>query len=152
MASSTTRWASPAKETEVSRSISTRLEQTLPAESDVGEPRFPVDVYGEHHVRPRQRSRSGPHAGFHRDHRESDLAEDCEKHRVLLEAIPAPLLDDQLVVKPVGVERNATAEQDVEILEGDRGDVRFVQASQRFQVRAARRRQPEALQVGEQAP
>ena len=83
---------------------------------------------------------------------ETDLPEDLDKQRVLLEAVAAAALRDQFVAQPCEVEVNAAAQQDVEVLEGDRFDMSRLQAAQAGHVYSTGIREADTVQVRVEQP
>jgi len=68
--------------------------------------------------------------------------------QVVLEAVAAAPPPHELVLDPVESELGGPAEHDVEVLEGDRGGVRAMQAAQRVGARRQGARVGDPLQVG----
>ena len=81
----------------------------------------------------RGRTRSVPEADARGEprHRETELLERRREERVLLEAVAATATRDELRLQAREVEPDRTAEQDVEVLEGDRRRVREMQRVER---------------------
>ena len=125
-----------------------RLARSFAAEPDICQPRLPVDLHRDHHVSAREhRGSAGADTRLHRARGEADLTEDLDEQRVLLEAVAAAALRDQFVAQPCEVEVNAAAQQDVEVLEGNRFDMCRLKAVQAGHVHRTGIRKADTVQV-----
>lgn len=90
---------------------------------------------------------SGADPRFHGDNPESKLSEHREEQRVLLEAVTAAALGDELVAKMLELERDAASQQNVEVLERHRGDMGSMQPTQRVEAGGTGTIQSDSSQV-----
>ena len=126
-----------------------RLENPLRTEADIREPLCALDAHTEHHVRScSDDRRADAHAGGEPRHREPQLVEHGGEERILLEAVAAAPTCHQLCLEAREVEQDRPAKLDVEVLEGDRGEVGAVQCPQRVDPGQAVARVPEPIEVG----
>src|SRR5439155_2658774 len=116
-----------------------RPHQTVAAEADIGDPRFVNYLYRKQHVRARRGYVvAHAHPGGQRRDLEAERPQRVQEQVVLLEAVAAPAVVDQLALDAPDVQPDRLPQLDVQVLERDRGDVRHVDLAQRRQRRLPR--------------
>ena len=117
-----------------------RLDEAERAEADVGEPHLAVERHAQHHVRaaPAVR-RAAPHTAEERVGGNPELAQGRREQRVVLEAVAAAPLVEELALEIAEREADAPAGLNRQVLEEERLAVRAVQAPERVGVRLRRR-------------
>ncbi len=111
-----------------------RLERSLGAEADVGQPRLIVDVDAQEHVIELALvRRSG--AAEERRRLETERAQRGTEERVLLEAIPAAAAVEKSLRDRVDVEVHHAAVLDRQVVKRKRGQMRDVQLPERVRRR-----------------
>ncbi len=125
------------------------LEQSTAAEADVAKPVAVLGADGEDHVRPcAVPPVAEPHARRERRHAEAEVREHGGEERVLLEAVAAAPCPDEFGFERREVEPDRAAEEDVEVLERDRGRVRAVESGEAGDRRRRRRFEPDPAEIG----
>src|SRR6478735_1536816 len=97
------------------------------AYAHIGQPAFTVQLDPQEHVCARRDEvpeALQPNAGADRRYTKAELLQNQQKQAVLLETVTATPLDDELLKQSIRLERYRSAEQDVQVLEGDRLRVR----------------------------
>jgi len=90
---------------------------------------------------------AGPNASRQGNHPEPERLERGPEQSVLLEAIAAATSDDELRLERLQVEPDRLPQQDVQVLEGEGGEVRPVQVCERVGAGFSRARHPRSVQV-----
>ena len=119
-----------------------RLHDPVGAESHVREKRALFELDAQQHVRAcADPGRADADAGGERRHAVAERLERSLEQGVLLEAVAAAAPGHELLLQRAELETDRPAEQDVEVLERDRRDVRLVQSGERLLRRTGRARQ-----------
>ena len=117
-----------------SRGERDRLDQRPQSEADISEQPLPAVTDAQHEVRPRAdgaRRRPETDAREHRLDLAAETRKPAREQQVLLKAVPAASLLDELALELLGLERDRNAAMRVEVLERDRHHVRAVQLGHR---------------------
>ncbi len=126
-------------------------ERSVSTETGIEHERRAVDRDAEKHVGAR-RGRSRRHhddAGRMQRRRKAGILEHGAKQRRVLVAIAAAFCDDELGVDAVEVDADASAEEDVEVFEGDTRHVRAHQRRQRRKRRLKRAAPADAIEIAD---
>src|SRR5690606_16551968 len=125
-----------------------RRPQAGAAETDLGEPLAPVERDEQQQMRARRRRAAQVYACEQRPCREAESRERGLEQTVELEAIAAASAGNELRKDFRRVERDASAEQDVEILEGNRVGLGAMDALEAVGRYARRGSKPDTVEIG----